>query len=284
MAGGVLALAGVAVLVCVALISSADLQRPSVLAQAAAGKAHTASSRVRDMKHAGATSNSALRYLQEGQDVAKPRMQRLHMLSLNQQMGQSDNVDDLGMDGTSSRFVRGPDGLRDDGDLADVSLLNSLTHSFKLNSDRADAIQARYEVPTNKLYQVRGKRDMATEAQHIDSRGEMAMGQRHSARSPFHVLSSGSKSMSDVDTLSPVFHIKADNTAGGLEGVGVDLGEESEAEAMANPNPAPAPSASKGIWVEPGSNKGFDSFALDSLQVSACLPTLCCPPLPHRDP
>ena len=265
-AGAVLALAGVALLVCVALISSAELQHPAMLVQAAAAKAKAP--RVRDMKHTGAARNSALRYLQLDHDVAKPRMQRLHMLSVNQQLGQSDNVDDLGMDGTSSKFVRGPDGLRDVGDLSDVSLLNSLTHFNKLDSARADAIQARYEVPTNKLFEVRGKRDMATESQHIDSRGEMEMGQRRSARSPFHMKQSGSKSMSDVDTLPSSFHMKADATAGDLEGVQVDLGAESEAEYLANPNPAPPPSASKGIWVEPGSNKGFDSFALDSLQVS----------------
>ena len=219
-AGAVLALAGVALLVCIALISSAELKHPAVMVQAAKAKA---APRVRDMEHTGAASDSVLRYLQLNHDVTKPRMHRSHMLTVTQQLGQSDNVDDLGMDGTSSKFVRGPDGLRDVGDLSDVSLLNSLTSSNKMDSARADAIQARYEAPTNQLYEMRGKprTDMATEARHIDSRGARTMGQRRSARAPYHVVKSGSKSMSDDGTLSDNFHMKADTTAGDLSGVQV---------------------------------------------------------------
>jgi hypothetical protein len=285
--GAVFALAGVAVLVCVALIASADMRRPAALAQAKASavhapkkvharaaKEHAQAGRVHDMKHASDAVNDPLSILRSNMDVRQPLRRKMRMLSLSQQMGQSGDVDDLGLTGSSSsRFVRGPDGLRDDGDLADVNLLNSLSRSFKLDSDRADAIQARYEVPTNKLYEMRGAHDMASEARNIDSRGELAMGQRRAARSPFHMVKSNSKTMSDVDQLPTEFHVRADSTAGDLDAGSeqealVDLGEESEAEAMANPNPAPPPSASKGIWVEPGSNKGFDSFALDSLQVS----------------
>ena len=45
-----------------------------------------------------------------------------------------------------------------------------------------------------------------------------------------------------------------------------DLGEESEAEALADPMPQPKQAKGPGIWIEPGSNKGYDSYALDSLQ------------------
>jgi hypothetical protein len=45
-----------------------------------------------------------------------------------------------------------------------------------------------------------------------------------------------------------------------------DLGEEGPAEAMTDPMPPPKADEGPGIWVEPGSNKGFDSYALDSLQ------------------
>lgn len=56
----------------------------------------------------------------------------------------------------------------------------------------------------------------------------------------------------------------------------VGAGGDSEAEAMADPRhnevlaaQAEAAGDSKGIWMEPGSGKNGDSFALDSIQVKS---------------
>jgi hypothetical protein len=57
---------------------------------------------------------------------------------------------------------------------------------------------------------------------------------------------------------------------------------DSEAEAVVDPAgdvAAKADQGDKGIWVEPGSNKGYDSFALDSLQARPTPPTRS-----HPDP
>ncbi len=50
---------------------------------------------------------------------------------------------------------------------------------------------------------------------------------------------------------------------------------DSEAEAAVDPkgDVAKASGGDKGIWIEPGSNKGYDSFALDSLQAPHTPPT-----------
>mmetsp|Transcript_13384 Transcript_13384/g.26296 ORF Transcript_13384/g.26296 Transcript_13384/m.26296 type:complete len:137 (-) Transcript_13384:44-454(-) len=130
-------------------------------------------------------------------------------------------------------------------------------------------------VQQNKLLNLgRAKHDMAYEAEQEDQKGLTALG-RVADKQPHFKMVSGDdgKQMSDVRVHHSDFHAldiekDAGDTDSGSSLAAVDLGEESEAEAMADPTQPmmhPKPQ-SKGIWIEPGSNKGYDSFALDSLQ------------------
>jgi hypothetical protein len=93
-----------------------------------------------------------------------------------------------------------------------------------------------------------------------DAQGARKFGRRQKLKDPFKLLHKSASSYASLG-LAPAHHNPDDISS---------RQADSEAEALADPSGmAPASQdSSKGIWIEPGSNKGFDSYALDSLQVA----------------
>lgn len=219
-----------------------------------------------------------IQYLKSDGDVSKPLKPRLHALSMQQIMdADSQNVDDLGADfGGVRQIAIGPDGLTDEGSTADEQLLNALDRTDAVDKDVMDAVDARHMVQRNKLLNLgRAKHDMAYDAEKADAKGVEALGRAADRQPSFKMVQGDDSHMSDVRVHHSDFHAldiaKASDDSSNDDSslAQMDLGEEGSAEMMADPSHpmlAPKPE-SKGIWVEPGSNKGYDSFALDSLQV-----------------
>lgn len=253
-----------------------------------------------------------LRYLKQDQDVSKPVKRRMHPLSVSQilQMNQN-NVDDLRRALPSANSLAiGPDGLTDEGSLADMGLLSSLSRENTMDAVKANAIDARHAPPASQLYALkrRNSQDMMKAANKIDTKAAEALA--HVKRNtgfrmvagvsiakeldgrdmhdPFHELDK--VHASEVHTGKDRFHATvvptpkntkqaqaaraedwtaapARTQAKSMKETTMDLGEEGPAEAMADPMPTPKADPGPGIWIEPGSNKGYDSYALDSLQV-----------------
>jgi hypothetical protein len=255
-----------------------------------------------------------LKFLRQDKDVAKTVPRRMHHLTLTQIMNQNQqDVDDLRPVGPTAHQAVGPDGLRDDGSLADLSLLAGISHENSVEADQANAIDARHGVHMPQLFadpHQGHEHDMMMDANKIDTKAQLALAQAksrntgfkvvggiaiggeldgHGIRDPFHKLDS--LHASDVQQIHDRFHavpvtkkeVKASQTASAEDWTEpsqqaaqhsdasnsafvADLGEEGPAEALADPNPQPKADEGPGIWIEPGSNKGYDSFALDSLQ------------------
>jgi len=256
-----------------------------------------------------------LQYLRQDKDVSRPVQPKLHALTLTPIMQQNQqDVDDLRPVGPTAHMAVGPDGLRDEGSLSDLSLLAGMSHENTVDADQMNAIDARHAVPMPQLYDINDghKHDMMMNADKIDTKAKLALAQAKSRNTgfrmvsgvaigseldgngvhdPFHKLASYDGS--DVHKIKDRFHAmpitkkeaKASQTSAaedwtvptqqtaqqpqetdGLDNM-PDLGEEGPAEASSDPMPQPKADEGPGIWIEPGSNKGYDSFALDSLQV-----------------
>jgi len=250
--------------------------------------------------------------LKQDKDVSRPVHSKLRALTLNQIMQENQqDVDDLRSVGPTAHMAVGPDGLRDQGSLSDLSLLSGMSHENTVDADQMNAIDARHAVPMPQLFDTNDghKHDMMMVANKIDSRAALVMAQAKSGKTAFRVISGlavggeldgngvhdpfhklSSLEPSDVKSIKDRFHampittrqamasqtaVAEDWTVGGtqqaaqqaVEADGPDLGEEGPAESMGDPIPQAKAAEGPGIWIEPGSNKGFDSFALDSLQV-----------------
>jgi len=304
-----LAISGLAAVVCVVLISQAEMSRPQELMNSYKNRILTRDGTI-DLKYDEKKQN-LLQYLKQDKDVSRPVHSKLRALTLNQIMQENQqDVDDLRPVGPTAHMAVGPDGLRDEGSLADLSLLSGMSHENTVDADQMNAIDARHAVPMPQLFDTNDGQthDMMMNANKIDSRAALVMAQAKSRNTGFRVVSGvavggeldgntvhdpfnklSSLEPSDVDTISDRFHAipitkkeaKASQTASAedwtvntqqaaqqpQEQAEVDLGEEGPAESMADPMPQPVAEEGPGIWIEPGSNKGYDSFALDSLQV-----------------
>lgn len=305
-----LAISGLAAMVCVAIISQAHMARPQELVNTYRDRILTRDGTI-DLKYDEKKQN-LLQYLRQDKDVARPVQPQLHALTLTQIMQQNQqDVDDLRPVGPTAHMAVGPDGLRDEGSLSDLSLLAGMSHENTVDADRMNAIDARHAVPMPQLYDINDgrKHDMMMDADKIDTKAKLALAQAKSRNTGFRMVSGvpiGSEldgngvhdpfhklaSYSDVKGIKDRFHAmpittkeaKASQTSSaedwtvptqqtaqqpqetdGLDGM-PDLGEEGPAEASADPMPQPKADEGPGIWIEPGSNKGYDSFALDSLQ------------------
>jgi len=306
-----LAISGMAAVVCVVLISQAQMTRPQELVNSYENRILTRDGTI-DLKY-DEKPQHLLQYLKQDRDVARPVQRKMHPLSLNQIMQQNQqDVDDLRPVGPTAHMAVGPDGLRDEGSLADLSLLAGMSHENTVDADRMNAVDARHAVPMPQLFDVDNgrKHDMMMDADKIDTKAQLALAQAksrnvgfkvvggipiggeldgHGVHDPFHKLDS--LHASDVHQINDRFHAmpitqkeaKASQTAAAddwtvpmqqtaqqsqdADATSLpDLGEESEAEALADPMPQPKQAKGPGIWIEPGSNKGYDSYALDSLQ------------------
>lgn len=303
-------IAGLAAVVCIAIISQSQMTRPQELMNSYHNRILTRDGTI-DLKYDDKKQN-LLQYLRQDKDVSRPKQRKMHALTLTQIMNQNQqDVDDLRPVGPTAHMAVGPDGLRDEGSLADLSLLAGMSHENTLDADRMNAIDARHAVPMPQLFDTHDghKHDMMMDANMIDTKAQLALAQAksrntgfrmvkgvpiggeldgHGIDDPFHKLSA--LHASDVNQIHDRFHAipitkneaKASQTASAEDWTVStqqtaqqpqqdteampDLGEEGPAEAMADPMPQPKADEGPGIWIEPGSNKGYDSFALDSLQ------------------
>eukprot|EP00285_Hemiselmis_virescens_P007904 CAMPEP_0173390760 /NCGR_PEP_ID=MMETSP1356-20130122/16068_1 /TAXON_ID=77927 ORGANISM="Hemiselmis virescens, Strain PCC157" /NCGR_SAMPLE_ID=MMETSP1356 /ASSEMBLY_ACC=CAM_ASM_000847 /LENGTH=328 /DNA_ID=CAMNT_0014348227 /DNA_START=20 /DNA_END=1006 /DNA_ORIENTATION=- len=312
-----MAIMTVGVVVCVALISSSDLGRSEL--------------KSKDAKQVKQGSGSfVLNYLKSNQDVdgGPPEKHRMSALSGRaiRREGRR-NVDDLGMHFAALRRAAvGPDGLSDQGDISDISLLHQLGGEMHSDAVHADAIDYAHRAAQDATLGFgAGARthDMGHAAAAVDERVAMGMHDGGDFTTGFHALAGVDNrdvdalggavdqdvfgmvkratfhpSVQDVnvggaamaalrggDSLSPKVP-KAVRDAGRAEQQSrrirhsAEMGSlastmgDSEAEASADPRHEEmeeereeAASSDKGIWIEPGSGKGGDSFALDSLQV-----------------
>lgn len=208
------------------------------------------------------------------------------------------NADELGMQFKSVRSVAvGPDGLADPGDVADNALVSSLAGQMQADERRSDAIDYRHRAKfdtTLGFTSSERMHDMAHAAAAADERVTLGT----AGGGAFSTLASADEA--NVDALgtsadADVFGMVSKATAepshqdvhlgrvareAGLRGDAAVASSslagaagDSEAEAMADPRrdevlaaQAEAAPDPKGIWIEPGSGKNGDSFALDSLQ------------------
>ena len=302
--------AGLAAVVCIVLISRAELSRPQELVNSYENRILTRDGTI-DLK-LDEKPQHLLQYLKQDRDVARPVQRKMHPLSLNQIMQQNQqDVDDLRPVGPTAHMAVGPDGLRDEGSLADLAVLAGMSHEDTVDADRMNAIDARHAVPMPQLFDVDNGRqhDMMMDADKIDTKAQLALAQSKARNTGFKVVSGlpvggeldgrgvhdpfnklDSLHASDVHKIKDRFHAmpitqkeaKASKTQAAddwtvptqqtaqqsesdVEPM-ADLGEEGPAEAMADPMPQPKADEGPGIWIEPGSNKGYDSYALDSLQ------------------
>lgn len=219
-------------------------------------------------------------------------------LFLSTLQGRGD-VDQLGAQFRSARNVAvGPDGLADPGDVADNALVSSLAGQLHRDEMTSDAIDYRHRAKfdtTLGFTSSERMRDMAHAAAAADERVTLGT----AGGGSFSTLASADEA--DVDALgtsadADVWGMVKKATAepsrqdvhlgrvakeAGLRGDAAVASSslagaagDSEAEAMADPRhdevmaaQAEAAPDPKGIWIEPGSGKNGDSFALDSLQV-----------------
>eukprot|EP00286_Rhodomonas_abbreviata_P011847 CAMPEP_0181322762 /NCGR_PEP_ID=MMETSP1101-20121128/19404_1 /TAXON_ID=46948 /ORGANISM="Rhodomonas abbreviata, Strain Caron Lab Isolate" /LENGTH=279 /DNA_ID=CAMNT_0023430703 /DNA_START=13 /DNA_END=852 /DNA_ORIENTATION=- len=263
----VLAISALAAVLCVVLVSQSNLQSHTALVQ-----------KHRMQILSEQPGAKMIQYLKSDADVRKPLKPRMHALTMEQIMdANSQSVDDLGSEfGPVKRLAIGPDGLADEGSNSDIQLLNSLTREDAKEKDIMDAVDASHMTREQKLFSLgKAKHDMAYDAEKADRKGVMALGRAAEKQPSFKMVNGDDSEMADAKRHHSEFHaleiVQKDDGAEGSDDSSlaqVDLGDESEAEMMADPtHPMMQPKPqSKGIWVEPGSNKGYDSFALDSLQ------------------
>ena len=237
-----------------------------------------------------------VKYLKSNKDIKTPLRRHMRRLSPQEILREdSNNVDDLRSPAPSNLRGLGPDGLRDEGSISDLYLLGSLSRENKVDSARMDAVDARHNIPRANSFLARRRRvhDMATAESRVDSKAENLLFSKRNPE-PFHMIRDGESQaggplswhedtfkdkfstaqvpISTGDSFKNKFHAltdKSNNDGSSSDSdqmPAVDLGAESDSERLADPNPAPLAAPSKGIWIEPGSNMGYDSYALDSLQ------------------
>ena len=312
-------IAGLALALCVVLISQAKLTRPRELVGGrGAGSILTRDGTV-DLR-LGMKKQHLLQYLKQDGDVAKPVHRKMHALSLTQILNQNErDVDDLRPTGPTADMTIGPDGLGDEGSLDDLALLNGMSREMTVDADEADAVDARHNVGFRHTFLRHAPHDMTADARKIDKSAQLALAKAKSRNTGFRIVGGVPigheldghgvhdtfgelKKLHDGRAIKTRFHAlpvmaeakkQREQTAEAQEDWTVptqqaaaepqpadeaseaddeddfaaDLGEEGPAEANSDPMPPPKHAEGPGIWIEPGSNKGYDSFALDSLQV-----------------
>eukprot|EP00960_Hanusia_phi_P030017 748336-Hanusia_phi.AAC.2 len=237
-----------------------------------------------------------VKYLKSNKDIKTPLRRHMRRLSPQDILREDpNNVDDLRSPAPTSLRGLGPDGLRDEGSLSDLYLLGSLSRENKVDSARMDAVDARHNIPRANSFLALRRRvhDMAVAESKVDSKAENLLFSKRNSE-PFHMIRDGERQaggppswhedevqdkfaatqvpVTSRDNFQNKFHAltgksKNDGSSDDADQIpAVDLGTETDSERLADPNPAPLAAPSKGIWIEPGSNKGYDSYALDSLQ------------------
>lgn len=292
----VLGICAVAALLAVALISQADLNPATELVAKTGAKVKGVTKTPKRTLADDKKGFFGLRYLRTNGDVNGPHRRAMHTLSLRQIANANlDNVDNLGVEfGPMKQMLNGPDGLNDEGDSYDISLMNSLARENALDKDEADAVDAKHMLRHHNPLEIKhAHKDMHLDEEKVVDAGSLALSHYdaqkgndfkmiknravkvHQNHDAFHKFKDASdeEEASDIREGSSAFAnlgTLSHNRESKLELM--DMGDDSEAEALNDPmgNPIKAAQAAhaedKGIWVEPGSNKGYDSYALDSLQ------------------
>lgn len=169
-----------------------------------------------------------LQYLHQDKDVSRLKQCKMRTLTLTQIMNQNQqDVDDLRPVGPTAHTTVGLDGLRDEGSLADLSLLAGMSHENTVDADRMNAIDARHAAPMPQLFDSHDghKHDMMMDTNTINTKAQLALAQTkslntgfrmvkgvpiggeldgHDIHDPFHKLNA--LHASDVDQIHDRFH------------------------------------------------------------------------------